>query len=33
MPVTYGSGIKGPFLIMAKSQTKFNFVQMDEKFN
>ena len=32
MPVTYGEGIKGPFLIMAKCKTKFSFTQMDDNF-
>ena len=32
MPVTYGEGIKGPFLIMAKCKTKFTFAQLDDNF-
>ena len=32
MPVTYGEGIKGPFLIMAKCKTRFNFTQLDDNF-
>ena len=33
MPVTYGEGIKGPFLIMAKCKTKFTFTQLEDNFN
>ena len=32
MPVTYGEGIKGPFLIMAKCKTKFTFTQLEDNF-
>ena len=32
MPVTYGEGIKGPFLIMAKCKTRFTFTQLDDNF-
>ena len=32
MPVTYGEGIKGPFLIMAKCKTRFTFTQLDVNF-
>ena len=32
MPVTYGEGIKGPFLIMAKCKTKFTFTQLEDTF-
>ena len=32
MPVTYGEGIKGPFLIMAKCKTKFSFTKLDDSF-
>ena len=32
MPVTYGQGIKGPFLIMAKCKTKFSFTKLDDSF-
>ena len=32
MPVTYGEGIKGPFLIMAKCKTKFTFTKLDDTF-
>ena len=32
MPVTYGEGIKGPFLIMAKCKTKFTFSQLEDNF-
>ena len=32
MPVTYGEGIKGPFLIMAKCKTKFTFTQLEDSF-
>ena len=32
MPVTYGEGIKGPFLIMAKCKTKFTFNQLEDSF-
>ena len=33
MPVTYGSGVKGPFVLMVKCKTEFFFTKMDEKFN
>ena len=33
MPVTYGEGIKGPFLIMAKCKTKFTFTQLEDNFD
>ena len=33
MPVTYGSGVKGPFLLMVKCKTKFFLTKMDDKFN
>ena len=32
MPVTYGEGIKGPFLIMAKCKTRFTFTQLEDNF-
>ena len=32
MPVTYGEGIKGPFLIMAKCKTRFIFTQLEDNF-
>ena len=32
MPVTYGEGIKGPFLIMAKCKTNFTFIQLEDNF-
>ena len=30
MPVTYGSGVKGPFLIMVKCKEKFTFTQIEK---
>lgn len=33
MPVTYGAGVKGPFLLMVKCKTNFFLTKMDDKFN
>ena len=33
MPVTYGSGVKGPFLIMVKCKTPFSLTRLEDKFN